>query len=236
VLSTADAELVRGLQFARVKIAERSYTQEEEVVMQAEAGGGSVPGRVETWNAWPVYWSAIWVGVLSALAVSLLIGLMAVALGAHQIGARGIAKLSDVGPGGLVFAVIGPFIAFVVGGWVTSRVAGIRRSEPAMLHAGIVWLVAMLLLVAFAAMGAGPYFGGWYSGLAGTPAWASTQAATPDPAAAMAIRNGALAAITALLIGLIGSVLGGWMGSGEPMSLTAWRARETVAARRPVSS
>ena len=32
--------------------------------------------------------------------------------------------------------------------------------------------------------------------------------------------------MTSLLIGLVGSVLGGWMASGEPMSLTYRRVTE----------
>jgi hypothetical protein len=31
--------------------------------------------------------------------------------------------------------------------------------------------------------------------------------------------------VTALLLGLVGSVIGGWMASGEPMTLTYWRTR-----------
>ena len=38
-------------------------------------------------------------------------------------------------------------------------------------------------------------------------------------------RLAALGAVTALLIGLVGSVIGGWMASGEPMSLTSYRTR-----------
>ena len=34
-----------------------------------------------TWVQWPVYWSAVWVGALSAFAVALLIGLIASVIG-----------------------------------------------------------------------------------------------------------------------------------------------------------
>ena len=47
------------------------------------------------------------------------------------------------------------------------------------------------------------------------------------------MRNTAVATVVALLIGLIGSVIGGWMGSGEPMTLTYYRSREIVARRIP---
>ena len=42
----------------------------------------AVSPRAETWNAWPVSWTAIWVGALAALATGLLIGLIGTAVGA----------------------------------------------------------------------------------------------------------------------------------------------------------
>ena len=38
----------------------------------------------------------------------------------------------------------------------------------------------------------------------------------------------ALGALTALLLGLVGSVIGGWMASGEPMTFTHYRTRRVV--------
>jgi hypothetical protein len=177
---------------------------------------------------WPINWSAIWVGALAALAVSVIISLAGAALGAHQLGPGGrIASWKDVGFGALVFAVVGAFFAFVVGGWVAGKINGFRRAETDMLHGAIVWLVAVPLIVAFAAVGAGTLFGGWYGGLAGTPIWVTPSNVAADPNAATAARNTALLAVTALLIGLVGSVLGGWLASGEPMSVYLYRTRGT---------
>ncbi len=39
-------------------------------------------------------------------------------------------------------------------------------------------------------------------------------------------RNAALGAVTALLLGLVGAVLGGWLASGEPMNFTHFRTRK----------
>jgi hypothetical protein len=97
-----------------------------------------------------------------------------------------------------------------------------------MLHGAIVWLVAVPLLLIAAALGAGGILGAWYGGLAGTPAWVTPGAVTPDPNAAIAARNAALGSITALLISLIGSVLGGWMASGEPMNFSHYRTRDSM--------
>jgi hypothetical protein len=201
-------------------------------------------------NPWLVSWSGVWIGALAALAVALVIGLVAIAVGAHVIGpSERIVKWSTFSIGALIFSIFGAFVAFVVGGWVAAKIAGIARAEPAMLHGAIAWLLTVPMLLVFTGLGAGTYFGSWYTGLAGTPSWAHS--ATPadilssnsrrdsvvmpsqdkvvaakdeaERESATVARNSALGAVTALLLGLIGSVIGGWMASGEPMTLTHYR-------------
>jgi hypothetical protein len=218
--------------------------------------------RYEGWHHWPINWSAVWVGALAALAVALLVGLIGVAVGAHMFGPEHrVVDLHKVKLTALIFSVCGAFFAFVVGGWVAGKIAGILHAEEAMLHGAIAWLVATPLLLVLIGLGAGSFFGGWYAGLAGTPSWAAAASAPfdrpepPGPAATAderaqyqadraeyqqkvkqwkedtprATRNSALGAVTALLLGLVGSVIGGWMASGEPMSLTYRR----TASRHP---
>jgi hypothetical protein len=173
---------------------------------------------------WPVDWSAVWVGALVALGVALVFGLAGIALGAHKVGVQ-VTSWSDFSVGALIFSVFGAFLALVAGGWSACRIGGFRRSDKAMLHGGIVWTVATPLLLVVTALGAGVYFGGWYGGLAGTPAWVTGPKAV-DPNAALIARNSALGSLTALLLGLIGAVIGGWMGSGEPMRISFGRTAE----------
>lgn len=182
----------------------------------------------EVWTPWPVSWSAIWVGALVALAVGMIISLIGTAVGAHS--ASRYVDWSKLQLIAIVFGVAGSFFAFVAGGWSAARVAGIERAETAILHAGIVWALAMPILIAMAAFGASGLGGGWYGALAGTPVWV---AAVPpvDPEIARAMRNTALATVVALLIGLMGAVIGGWMASGEPMTLTHYRRRDVTARR-----
>src|SRR5262245_55363272 len=82
---------------------------------------------------WPVFWSAVWVGALSAISLTLIIGLVGVAIGAHRVG-QPLASWREFGFPALVFSVFGAFISFAAGGWATSKIAGFRRSESAMLH------------------------------------------------------------------------------------------------------
>ena len=168
---------------------------------------------------WYVSWSGVFVGALSALALLLVFGLTGLAVGAHQIGQR-FASWHEFRVITLAFSVFGSFLSFVLGGWAAARVTGTRRAETAMLHGAIAWLVTVPGLLFFTALGAGGNLGVWYGGLAAPPPWAPQ--ATPmveSAAAALAARNAALGALTALLLGLVGSVVGGWMGSGERMSL-----------------
>jgi hypothetical protein len=182
----------------------------------------TVMRRSEPWKSWPVYWSAIWVGVLAGLAVAVVIGLVGIALGARQTGApRPITTYGDVTLLGALFAVLGAFCAGVVGGWVAARIGGFRRAEPAMLHGAIVWLVGLPILLVAIALGGAAYLGGWYSGLAAPLGQPVVQDITAE-----ASKNAARFAVAGLLIGLIGSVLGGWMASGEPMTLALYRRRE----------
>jgi hypothetical protein len=187
------------------------------------------------WHAWPVSWSGVWIGALAALALGLIIGLVGFAVGAQNVASSRIVKWSDVRLISVIFSIAGAFFAFVLGGWAAARVAGIRRAEPAMLHGVVAFLVALPILLALGSLGATTHYGGWYGGLAGTPAWVATAAApiTADPTAAAAARNAALTSVVALLLGIVGSVLGGWMASGEPMSLTYYRRRDLERYERP---
>jgi hypothetical protein len=198
----------------------------------------------DTWRAWPVSWSAVWVGTLTAIAVLVVFGLIGMAVGAHLIGPSSrILSWQEFGLLALAFSVGGAFFSFVAGGWVAARVAGIRRAEPAMLHGAIAWLVAVPLLLVMAGLGGHDTLGPWYGGLGGTPQLAKAPApkatavaddeATRKEAedAARATRNAALGALTALLLGLVGSVLGGWMASGEPMHFAHYYRTTTTTTR-----
>jgi MFS family permease len=182
------------------------------------------------WRPWPV-WSAVWVGALSALALGLVIGLIGYAIGAHQLTAPRTMTFRNVGLLTTLFNVAGAFFAFVVGGWVTARIAGLRRAEPAMLHGAVAWLVTIPIMLVLASLGATAMWGGWYAGIVAGPPWVAMPPMTPELAAA--VRNGALAAVAALLLGLVGSVLGGWMASGEPMRVSYFRRRDRAAYDAP---
>jgi len=205
----------------------------------------------EKWNHWPINWSAIWTGVLASLAAVLLFGLICLAIGAHRVGtSERVVDLRGLPAGAVILSILSAFLSFVLGGWVAGKVAGILRAEPGMLHGAIVWLTTVPLLVLLTALGAGASLGAWYSGLASP--WGRSEAAfsrpeAPGPGATVreredyqkelsqweqdlprVTRNSALLAVTVLLLGLMGSVLGGWIASGEPLTMGHHVSRTTI--------
>jgi len=80
---------------------------------------------------WYVSWSGVFVGALSAIALLLVFGLTAIAIGAHQIGQR-FATWHEFHLITLVFSVFGSFLSFVLGGWA-AVVAG-ELAEKAIEH------------------------------------------------------------------------------------------------------
>ena len=182
-----------------------------------------------------MYWSPLIVGALASVVAVVLFGVIGTAVGSWKAGTEGrVTDFSGVGRVAVAYAVFASFFAFVIGGWVTARIAGIRRAEPAILHAAIAFLVATVVLLAMASFG-GAVFNGWYVGLAPSPA-VPTQAGQPvDPTAAKAAAAGATVAAVALLLGLAGSVVGGWMGSGERMDFSFYNRERGGLTRRVAS-
>jgi hypothetical protein len=172
--------------------------------------------------AWPLSWSGVWVGTLGAIAATLLGSLLAVAFRAYDVRPGGAIGPEDLGVSELAASVCIAFFSFVIGGWAAARIAGFRRAEPAMIHGAIAWLLAVPIVFVLVSLGARSFFGAWYGGFAGTPVWASPG----TEVAAKAAREAAGGTATALLIGLIGAVVGGWMGSGEPMRFSHYRSRQ----------
>jgi hypothetical protein len=192
--------------------------------------------REDSWTAWPVYWTPVIVGALASVVAVVLFGVVGTAVGSWKAGNEGrVTDLSGIGRAAVAYAVFASFLAFVIGGWVTARIAGIRRAETAILHGAIAFLVAMVILLAMASFG-GAVFNGWYVGLAPAPAVPSVPGQPVDPGVAKAAARGATAAAVAILLGLAGSVVGGWMGSGERMDFSFYERERARMTRRPAAT
>jgi hypothetical protein len=193
---------------AQVRVRSRDYSE---------------PAAVPAITVLPVAWSAIWVGALAAIATTLILGLIGAALGAHQLSQGQVPTVREARFWSLAITVMAAFFSFVVGGWVAGKVSGDRRSEITSLHGAIAWLVAVPLLLLLVGAGSGVYLGTWFNGLAWLAHPGSLASMSPVQYG-RAVRAAALGGVTALVLGLAGAILGGWMASGEPMSVRYRRA------------
>ena len=170
-------------------------------------------------SAWPVAWTAAWVGALTSLAVGAVLGLIGTIVGAASI--RSFSSWSKVSFVDLLVAICVAFFAGAAGGWVAGRISGFRHAEPAILHSAIAFLIGLPMVLVLTSLGAAGIFNSWLGG-AVVPFGSAIAQSSPE-----VVRGTALAALTAVLVGLIGSVIGGWIAAGEPMTFSHYRTRQT---------
>jgi hypothetical protein len=169
-------------------------------------GGWFGNGRLDR-----VRWGAIWAGLLTAIGTFLLLTTAAVAIGAQAIdsGASG----DDAGmAGGIVSAIIA-LLAFLAGGFVAGKTAGVVGRGYGALNGFLVWALGVVLILALAAFGLGSLFGA-----AGDLFGQYQQMGQPQPeadpnAVVEGIRNGSIGAFLGMLLPAIAATVGGLLGS-----------------------
>jgi len=162
-----------------------------------------------------VRWGPIWAGLLTAIAVFVLLSAAAVAIGAQVVESGADADAAGLA-GGIASAVIA-LIAFFVGGYVAGRSAAVMRRGYGALNGFLVWALGVALIIALAAFGLGSLFGAAGDLFAQYRSLGSPTPAGVDPgAAAESIRNSSLGAFVGLLLPAVTATLGGWIGTREP--------------------
>jgi hypothetical protein len=183
-----------------------------------------------------LHWGAVIGGVLLAVAVQVVLGLVGAALGfaAAPAGSRAM------GVAAAIWEIVTPFVATLLGAWLACRMAAAEESRSASLHGVLVWCIGLI---------AGALFltGTMATGNAGlaqrqlaaetggarTPARAAQVGGVSASRAASATAGGgALAALAGLLGGFVGASIasrrrGGRFGIG----LGAWRLERHEPAR-----
>lgn len=102
-----------------------------------------------------VRWGPIWAGVISAVAVMMLLSTLGVAIGATAFDAGDPALET----GAYIWGGISALIAFFVGGYVAGRSAAVGGSMAGAFNGSMVWALALVLSVVLSALGAGAAIG-----------------------------------------------------------------------------
>jgi hypothetical protein len=151
---------------------------------------------------------------VTAIALFLLLSAAAVAVGAQVV--SGASDADEAGlAGGIVSAVIA-LLAFLVGGYVAARTAGVIGRGYGALNGFLVWALGIVIVLALAAFGLGSLFGASGDLFAQYQQMGQPQPEGVDPDSVIeGIRNGSLGAFVAMLLPALAAALGGWLGSRE---------------------
>jgi len=104
-----------------------------------------------------IQWGPILAGVISALALFLLLTVLGIAIGASVLGPRDTGE--DIGRWAAVWGAITILAAFVVGGWIAARTAAVEGSFAALVNGMITGAAGVLLIIWLSMNGLGNLFG-----------------------------------------------------------------------------
>lgn len=138
-----------------------------------------------------IAWSAIFAGVVLVFSVELLLNALGAGIGLGLVTPMtgGTPTADSFGAGAGLWLVVSTIIAFVVGGFVASRLAGAPTRFDGILHGLVVWGLTLLMVLYFLGAAAGGILSGVFHLAGGTASIAGqgVQAAGPQVAAAAGV-------------------------------------------------
>lgn len=188
----------------------REYTpQQPTVPAQGQpAPGTSAAGRVAplSWSDW-VRWGPIWSGFFTIVATLVVIGALGSGIGL-TVWHAGVPSAFSIG-----WSILTGIIAYLLGGWVTARSAGVGGVGAAILNSALAWALSLVAFLVLVIIGAGNVFG--FRGATGVMPTSATGS----------MATAAWTTFATLVIGLILAIIGGVAGSRR---LSAWRGQRAV--------
>lgn len=156
-----------------------------------------------------LHWGAIWGGLLTGLAVFLILEFLLYATGAMTTTSGGTVTASGAAP--WITGILG-LAGFFVGGWVAEVSARTRSAGSGLLNGLMVWSLGVGLIVAFSLLGLGSFFTtiGSASGGLLASSGANITSARQVSAMSQAISWGVF---VWLILAAVVALIGGWLGS-----------------------
>lgn len=158
-------------------------------------------------------WGGVWGGLLTGIAVFLVLELLAYAIGLLTMNNGGSVAPSGAAP--WVTGILG-LVGFFVGGWVAEAAARRRSVGSGLLNGLMVWSLGTGLILAFSLLGLGSVFGALGNALGGILASGGTVGGTATINGRQIAATSQLIALGAfvwLVLSAICAVIGGWLGS-----------------------
>jgi hypothetical protein len=187
-----------------------------------------------------IRWASVIAGLITALTVMALLSMLGAAIGFSIFGSGN--DTGNIGTAAAIWSGVSALLAFIVGGWVAGRTAGVPNMGSALLNGFLVGATAIVLILWMAAAGIGNLFGMIGSSAGGIIHTAMTSPSALSSAMTNAgsivnnnslpadqvqseARNAAWYVFGATIIGLLAATLGGWLGC-----LGRW-PREVIARK-----
>ncbi|UEM01936.1 hypothetical protein JL101_018255 [Skermanella rosea] len=146
-----------------------------------------------------IAWSAVFAGVVVALALNLVLAILGIGIGLTTIdpAQADSPQASTLGIAATLWWIVSALISIAAGGWVAGRMAGMPTRVDGALHGLITWGIATLLLFWLLTSAVGSLIGGTFS-VVGNALSTATQEATQaagqtDPGTAQGIQEQARA-------------------------------------------
>lgn len=180
-----------------------------------------------------LHWSAIAAGVLLALAVHIVMGLIGAAIGF----AAAPADSEGVGIGAAIWGLLTPFVASLLGAWLAIRLAGEEDRAGGYVHGVLVWCIGLIAgalfltgTLASSAMSAGTAASGnlgsaqrMAGGDAGRARPTAREAEVREDQAGKAGAAATGAAAIAAIAGLLGAIAGAGLAMRRGDRRAGWR-------------
>jgi hypothetical protein len=138
----------------------RDYVPQQQYSPQTPAGAGTGGAAVTgerriaplSWTDW-VRWGPIWAGFFTILSTLAIIGSLGTAIGV-SVWHASIPSAFSYG-----WFIMTGIIAYLLGGYVTSRASGVAGLGAAILNGGLAWALSLVALIVLVLIGAGNIIG-----------------------------------------------------------------------------
>ena len=159
---------------------DRGYTDDVSVIADPLKGFKSIS------------WSAVFAGVVVAMVLQVVMGLLGIGIGAANVNPMYEADpMSGLGISASVWFAVSGLIALFGGGWVAGRLAGIPRAVDSALHGFIAWGLATLVVVYLLGTTLGTLTGGAFRILGGSIAAVTSSVGAAASAAGPSVLDSA---------------------------------------------
>lgn len=142
----------------REYVPQQPYSQTPANVGAGVGGAAAVPAASErrtaplAWSDW-VRWGPIWGGFFAILSVLAILGSLGTAIGI-SVWHAGIPSAFSYG-----WYIMTGIIAYLLGGFITSRASGVAGLGAAILNGGLAWALSLVALIVLVIFGAGNLIG-----------------------------------------------------------------------------